>query len=76
MSHVRSAAATAALALGVLLVSQGTRHLNPVVDLLAAREPVFGVYGPRNPRAFVRWCQRWPLQYMSRETFGRKSGPT
>ena len=26
-------------------------HLNPIVDLLAQHKPVFGVYGPRNPRA-------------------------
>ena len=26
-------------------------HLNPVIDLLAAHKPVFGVYTPRNPRA-------------------------
>ena len=33
------------------LASQGGPHLNGVVDLLAAHKPVFGVYGPRNPRA-------------------------
>ena len=37
--------------LGAVGFSQGHRHLNPVVDLLAAKKPVFGVYGPRNPRA-------------------------
>src|SRR5215207_9702294 len=37
--------------LGSLQAAQGTRHLNPVVDLLAAKKLVFGVYGPRNPRA-------------------------
>ena len=31
--------------------AQGKPHLNPVVDLLAQNKPVFGVYGPRNPRA-------------------------
>jgi 4-hydroxy-2-oxoheptanedioate aldolase len=36
---------------GAVGFSQGTRHLNPLVDLLAAKKPVFGVYGPRNPRA-------------------------
>jgi 4-hydroxy-2-oxoheptanedioate aldolase len=41
--------ATASL-LGALGWTQGQRHLNPVVDLLAAHKPVFGVYGPRNPR--------------------------
>jgi 4-hydroxy-2-oxoheptanedioate aldolase len=43
------------VALGALLGSvslvQGTRHLNPVVDLLAQKKSVFGVYAPRNPRA-------------------------
>ena len=37
--------------LGVLGMTQGQRHLNPVVDLLAQKKPAFGVYGPRNPRA-------------------------
>jgi len=41
----------AASLLGALGLTQGPRHLNPVVDLLAAHKPVFGVYGPRNPRA-------------------------
>jgi 4-hydroxy-2-oxoheptanedioate aldolase len=39
------------LVLGGLASLQGPRHLNPVVDLLADHKPVFGVYGPRNPRA-------------------------
>lgn len=43
-------ASTAVALLGGALVTQGPRHLNPVVDLLAARKPVFGVYGPRNAR--------------------------
>ena len=43
----RVALAVAALAtLGVSLTSQGNRHLNPVVDLLAARLPVFGTALP------------------------------
>lgn len=37
-------------ALGAAALAQGPRHLNPVVDLLAQKKPVFGVYGPRNPR--------------------------
>jgi 4-hydroxy-2-oxoheptanedioate aldolase len=40
----------AATVAGVVLL-QSPRHLNPVVDLLAQKKPVFGVYGPRNPRA-------------------------
>ena len=39
------------LLLGVVGWAQSQRHLNPVIDLLAAHKPVFGVYGPRNPRA-------------------------
>jgi len=35
---------------GAVGFTQGTRHLNPLVDLLAAKKPVFGVYGPRNAR--------------------------
>jgi 2-keto-3-deoxy-L-rhamnonate aldolase RhmA len=31
--------------------TQGQRRFNPVVELLAQRKPVFGVYAPRNPRA-------------------------
>src|SRR5687768_17042554 len=42
---------TASAVLALAATPQGTRHLNPVVDLLAARKPVFGVYAPRNPRA-------------------------
>ena len=41
----------AASLLGALGWTQSKRHLNPVIDLLAAHKPVFGVYGPRNPRA-------------------------
>ena len=34
----------------VVGLAQGRKHLNPVVDLLAQKKSVFGVYGPRNPR--------------------------
>src|SRR5215207_7104823 len=40
---------TALLATAAVPLLAG-RHLNPVVDLLASHKPVFGVYGPRNPR--------------------------
>ena len=50
--HTRWAISLVALSLlGAVGFNQGQRHLNPVVDLLAAKKPVFGVYGPRNPRA-------------------------
>ena len=29
----------------------GSGHLNPVVDLLAKKQPIFGLYAPANPRA-------------------------
>jgi 2-keto-3-deoxy-L-rhamnonate aldolase RhmA len=48
---VRLAAAAVALTITGLAAVQGGRHLNPVVDLLAQKKAVFGVYGPRNPRA-------------------------
>jgi len=41
--------AGATLALG--FAARSDAHLNPVVDLLAQHKPVFGVYGPRNPRS-------------------------
>jgi 2-keto-3-deoxy-L-rhamnonate aldolase RhmA len=46
----RLALSALALAAGVAVV-QGQRRFNPVVELLAQRKPVFGVYAPRNPRA-------------------------
>ena len=36
--------------LATTAVAQGTPHLNPVVDLLARKQPVFGIYAPRNAR--------------------------
>ena len=50
MHDRRMLAVVAASLLGALAWTQGSRHLNPVVDLLAQHKPVFGVYGPRNPR--------------------------
>ena len=41
----------AVLSLGALGSVQRKPHLNPVIDLLAAHKPVFGVYAPRNPRS-------------------------
>jgi len=41
--------ATAALLTGAW-VSQRGSHLNPVVDLLDKKQPVFGIYAPRNAR--------------------------
>jgi len=42
----------AALAIGAVLAAsvQARPHLNPVVDLLAKKQPVFGIYAPRNAR--------------------------
>jgi 2-keto-3-deoxy-L-rhamnonate aldolase RhmA len=45
------AGATVVTTLGGLgFVRQGTRHLNPVVELLAQKQPVFGLYIPSNRR--------------------------
>jgi 2-keto-3-deoxy-L-rhamnonate aldolase RhmA len=45
------ASATGVTMLGGLgFVRQGTRHLNPVVELLAQKQPVFGLYIPSNRR--------------------------
>ena len=41
--------AVAALLTGASATQRGS-HLNPVVDLLAKKHPVFGIYAPRNAR--------------------------
>jgi 4-hydroxy-2-oxoheptanedioate aldolase len=51
MRDRRRMVVVAAAVFAVIGLTQGPRHLNPVIDLLAAHKPVFGVYGPRNPRA-------------------------
>ncbi len=38
---------------------QGPAHLNPVVELLTQRRPVFGLYAPRNPGAGGRGGLTW-----------------
>ena len=42
--------ATLATAGTLGFASQGPRHFNPVIDLLAQKKPVFGLYAPSNPR--------------------------
>ena len=43
--------AVSALALaGGVSHAQGQQRMNPLVDLLAAKKPVFGLYAPANPR--------------------------
>jgi 2-keto-3-deoxy-L-rhamnonate aldolase RhmA len=44
---VMSAAVVAA---GSLTLAQAPKHFNPMVDLLAAKKPVFGLYAPSNRR--------------------------
>ena len=44
-------ALTALVLVAGVAATQGQRRLNPVVELLGQRKPVFGVYAPRNPRA-------------------------
>ena len=51
MNSVKTTAVCAIALAGGIAAVQGQRHLNPVVELLAQRKPVFGVYAPRNPRA-------------------------
>ncbi len=51
MRHRVLLAAVATAVLSGTAFAQAKPHLNTVVDLLAQKKPVFGVYGPRNPRA-------------------------
>lgn len=44
------AAPAFALAAGLAWVHQAPPRLNPVIELLAAKKPVFGIYAPRNGR--------------------------
>ena len=49
--RTRSFVLVSALALvGGVSHAQGQQHMNPLVDLLAAKKPVFGLYAPANPR--------------------------
>jgi 4-hydroxy-2-oxoheptanedioate aldolase len=41
---------SAVLALGTLAVGQQSKHLNPMIDLMTAKKPVFGLYAPSNRR--------------------------
>lgn len=38
------------IAAGALATAQAPKHFNPMVDLLAAKKPVFGLYAPSNRR--------------------------
>lgn len=49
--RIRSLATLSTLAVLSLGSSAQAQHLNPLVDLLAAKKPVFGLYAPANPRA-------------------------
>jgi len=40
----------AAVAAGAMLTAQAPKRLNPMVELLAAKKPVFGLYAPSNRR--------------------------
>jgi len=51
VSSVKPIALCALVLVGGIAAVQGQRHLNPVVELLVQKKPVFGVYAPRNPRA-------------------------
>jgi len=39
-----------AIAAGTLITAQATKRFNPMVELLAAKKPVFGLYAPSNRR--------------------------
>ena len=51
MRHRFVLAALSATLVSGVASAQAKPHLNPVVDLLAKKKPVFGVYAPRNARA-------------------------
>src|SRR6478735_2531987 len=38
------------IAAAILVTAQAPKHFNPMVDLLAAKKPVFGLYAPSNRR--------------------------
>ncbi len=40
----------ATVAAGSMVVGQAPKHLNPMIDLMAAKKPVFGLYAPANRR--------------------------
>lgn len=40
----------AAVAAGTMVTAQAPKRFNPMVELLAAKKPVFGLYAPSNPR--------------------------
>ncbi|MFP5355307.1 MAG: hypothetical protein ACLGIK_09160, partial [Gemmatimonadota bacterium] len=47
-------AASAASVLGAYLSGQPARRLNPMIELLEAKQPVFGLYAPSNRRPPAR----------------------
>ena len=51
--------------------SSAQQHLNPLVDLLAAKKPIFGVYAPRNARNAE--AQKTPAQ-LAQEALTYTSG--
>jgi hypothetical protein len=48
--HLRWIPALAAVTISGVAMVQAPRHLNPVVDLLAQKKAVFGLYAPANRR--------------------------
>ncbi len=52
--------AAAVVAAGSLTVAQAPKHFNPMVELLAAKKPVFGLYAPSNRRLRRRWPRCGP----------------
>jgi len=43
-------ALVATVAAGSLVAGQSAKRLNPMIELMAAKKPVFGLYAPANPR--------------------------
>jgi 4-hydroxy-2-oxoheptanedioate aldolase len=41
---------SALIASGTLLTAQGPKRLNPMIELMAAKKPIFGLYAPSNRR--------------------------
>ena len=50
VSRIVTAAVTLGLVGGMASLEAAKLHLNPMVDLLANKQPVFGLYAPSNPR--------------------------
>ena len=48
----------AVIAAGAMITAQAPKRFNPMVELLAAKKPVFGLYAPSNRRFGGRRTRR------------------